>query len=409
MTTMTPVKNTPLQKNRLLVLCGIAFWGGVCFFVGRNSVRTEIVEREKIITVVQESMTAPVPVSNVTPANVDAKAGMTTAPSNSWDENRWHELTSQLGTVARNQMLAAVLEKLAVTDPQKAMGMAEAETNLKLRDELVQAVLRGWVTVAPMDAANWALALTNENQRNQSIATIFSSTVNTDPQSAMSIASQICRQNPEQAALYGSSFIQSLCHAGKFEMATQFAADGNTPSRPVWLIEAYSDWVKFQPAQAAQSVQAITDPDMHAEALRGLASGWSDIDPAGLAQFIMQLPSGESRGEMLGWALQNWAKVDPVAATGWITSNYRQIGGDMDSGFQSIATANALQPKVAVTWAEAITDPVRRSDALTVILQNWVHTDLTAAKQFFAATQNLLPPDREHISGIVNNDNLPTP
>jgi hypothetical protein len=188
-----------------------------------------------------------------------------------------------------------------------------------------------------------------------------------------------------------------------------FAADTDNPSRQTWLIEAYSDWAKFQPSEAAQAAQVITDPAMRNQALRGLASGWSDVDPAGLTQFVTQLPAGESRGEMLGWALQSWAKADPTAATAWVNNNYQKIGGDMDSGLQSIATENALQPNVAVVWAEAITDPARRSDALGVILQNWVNTDPVAAKQFFAATQNLLPADREHISDIISNGNATPP
>lgn len=377
------------------------------FVIGRQSVQQQITEREKIVrvvTVIHEQATTPTLATQGATVNVDSKI-----VPDEWNENRWRELDSQLGTASRNEMLAAMLEKLAVSDPQRAMALAEAETNLKLRGDLVQAVLRGWATVAPMDAANWALALTNENERNQSIATIFSSAVRTDPQSAVSVASQICRENPEQAVFYGLSLIQSLCQAGQFELATQFAADTDNPSRPAWLVEAYSDWAKFQPSQAAQAAQAMTDSEMRSQALRGLASGWSDVDPAGLAQFLTQLPAGESRGEMLGWALQNWANADPVAATAWVNNNYQKVGADMDSGFQSIATANALQPNVAVVWAEAITDPARRSDALTVILQTWIHSDPAIAEQYFSKTQNLLPADRERISAIIASSDAPSP
>jgi hypothetical protein len=112
---------------------------------------------------------------------------------------------------------------------------------------------------------------------------------------------------------------------------------------------------------------------------------------------------------MLGWALQNWAKADPDAVTGWVNNNFSILGSDLDQGLESIATATVLQPNVAVIWAEGITDPAMRSDALTVILRNWVNSDSATAKQYFAATQNLLPADREQISAIITNSDTPAP
>jgi hypothetical protein len=399
---MPPNKNSEPPKSWLPVAGGIIFVGVIGFIAGRHSVAPQIIEREKIVAVTQ---TSAVPLKPDAPAMVEIKAVIPAPTNNFWDESRWRELDGQLGTPARNQMLAALLEKLAATDPQKAMALAEAEANLKLRAELEQAVLRGWATTAPLAAAGWALALTDEPMRNQSIATILASAVATNPSSAIQFASQLCAQHPSEATVYGSGLISALNATGNFELAAQFAAQGADTSRPIWLADVYSQWAGLQPEQAAQAAGALTDPDARRAALNGLALGWAEANPAGLAQFALQLPADGTRGQMLNQALNQWARVDAVAATTWINNNYQQLGGDSDSSIATIATASTLPPQTATVWADAISDPARRSETLSIILQNWVHSDPAAARQFFSTTQNLLPADREQISAAITGIN----
>jgi hypothetical protein len=58
------------------------------------------------------------------------------------------------------------------------------------------------------------------------------------------------------------------------------------------------------------------------------------------------------------------------------------VGQVTDSGIATIATANTLPAQTTTAWTDAIGGPAKRSETLSVILHNRVHSDLAAAKQF---------------------------
>ena len=322
-----------------------------------------------------------------------------------WDEQEWNKLMSRPGTVARNKAMAEMLEKLAGTDPKRAMELAQAEGNLKLRANLEQAALRGWASTAPADAAKWALDLSNQSDRSAAISTVLTSAVAADPDEAVRVAKLIMQQEPGGDVGYGSSLIDALCNAGNFEAAAKFAADGDNSQRSFWLGAAYSKWAELQPEQAAAAANAITDPDLRNQALHGIVGGWAQADPVALTQYLSQLPSDGERRSMLGQALQNWVRLDPVAAASWI--NNSDMGPDLDEGVKAVANMDMfmgdIKPDTAVNWAESISDVTLRSEALVNLLHDWALIDLPAAKKYFETTTNLRPADREQIGEVIAN------
>jgi hypothetical protein len=369
-----------------------------CFYAGRFSTMSG-----------HESARPETPVATLPPVlnrpPVPAPVGDTVAKpvpaTNCWDEAQWRRLNSQPGTVARNQAMAALLEALAASDPQRALALAQAEKNLILRDTLLHASLRGWGRTAAEDAVNWALANTEASDRSAAIAAIFSGAAG-NPGEALSVAQRMCVNDPAGAAGYGNSIIDAFCDAGDFSAAVQFVANAdNDAHRSIWMAEAYSRWAALQPEQAAQAAAALTDPVARNEALHGIIGGWAQADPAGLTQFLADLPPGGDRGSMLGQALQSWAQLDPGAVADWINS--RGDSPDYDEGVAAVAGASFIKTDVALGWAESINDPQLRSATLANVLHNWVLEDLPAAKQFFDSTKDLLPADRQQISEIISN------
>lgn len=392
------------QHFRAGLWLGISVLSGACFLAGRFSASTSPVPAGSIqhVAAVKPAgpgpdMAAPVIIVQTNYVSVDAPV---------WDEADWNRWHSQPGTLARNTALAALLEKLAASDPQRAMALAQAENNLKLRDMLVQAVLHGWARTAPQDAANWANALTDPSARETAMDSVFAGAVAGSPEEAVRIGNLLIRQNPGEAVGYGSRLIDALCAAGDFAAASQLATGGDAGvQRSIWLAEAYSKWAELQPEQAAQAANALADPVARNEALHGIVGGWAEADPAGLAQYLSQQPPDTERGQMIGQALENWARLDPVAAANWMNTHAGDLGGDMDKGLQSVATMSGLQPDIAVAWAENITDEKLRSEALDDVLRNWVHSDPQAATTYFNTTQNLLPADRQQIAEILTDLN----
>jgi hypothetical protein len=322
-----------------------------------------------------------------------------TAPAPRWSELRWRTRLGEPGTPARNAALAEMLEALAATDPAHAMALAQGEANLILRDQLVQAALHGWARAAPISATNWALALLHPAARDAALSAVFSGAVSVNPNEAVRLVRSLVLQNPGGAIDYGNRMIDTLCDAGHFELAAKMAASGDDGQRSFWLGEAYSKWAALQPQPAAQAAAALEDSGLKNLALHGVVGGWSQANPGSAVQFILQLPAGPENGSLLSQALERWTKVDLKAASDWIDDH--EAGAAMDAGVSSVATKEYLPPDVAVGWAESVVNPKLRSETLVTVLRNWATVDLSAAKRYFDASQNLLPEDRKEIAGLI--------
>lgn len=329
----------------------------------------------------------------------DASHSPTTISADGWNEQDWQRTKAQPASPANTAALATMLEKLAVTNPQQSMGLAQAETNLLLRDIFVQAVLRGWAKSSVVDAARWVVALPISSAREAGLISVFSSAAAVDPEQAIRTGNALAAEYPGEAVGWGGHLIDALCQTGNFHSAAEFAASGGVGVRSFWLGEAYSKWASFQPQLAAQAAASLTDPGLRAEALRGVVGGWSMADPASLVQYVNQLPADTQKGSMMSQALQRWAKLDPVAASNWINNN--NGGPEMDQGIASVATMEALKPDVAASWAESIVNPKLRSETLVSVLRNWATTNVAVTKAYFEKSNDLLPEDRTEIAGVI--------
>ena len=396
--------STPAASNRpngLLIVCGILL-GVAGFFVGRLSVRVhdDGVTSSNAAVITVTNVIIPDGAITVLPPKVTEKPVGET--STAWEEKKWDELESQPGSPARNAALAAMLEKLATAKPDQAMKLAAAESNLKLHESLLQAALHGWARTAPSNAANWALALPDSDDRERALSTVFAGAIATNPDATVELGKSFIQplmsQDPAEAAQYGNRMIDALCDAGNFEAAAKMAgSDQDSSSR--WMAEAYSKWAEFQPEQAAQAAAALSDPVLRSQALHGIVGGWAEANPEALVQFVTQLPPDSENESLMSQSLQRWAKIDPDAASAWI--NKKESSPAMDAGVASVATMDSLKPEVAIGWAESVVDPKLRSETTVTVLRNWLTTDLTAAKNYFDTTKNLLPADREEVAGVI--------
>ncbi|MFT3783929.1 MAG: hypothetical protein QM790_18110 [Nibricoccus sp.] len=295
--------------------------------------------------------------------------------------------------------MAALLEQLAIIDPQKSLALAKAEPNLLLKEKFTQAALRGWAHSAPIDAARYALGILLPSSREACLNAVFSGAVAADPQQAIRAAQRLASENPSDDVGLGNHLIDALCQSGHFQSAGEFAAAGDAHTRAFWIGNAFSRWASFQPVQAAQAASALSDTETQNQALHGVVGGWAQADPSSLVQYVVNLPATSEKSSMIGQALQRWAKVDPVAASQWLNKN--EGGPEMDQGIASVATMEALKPDVAVGWAESISDPRLRSETLVSVLRTWSTTDLTATKSYLEKSKDLLPDDQDEMLGVL--------
>jgi hypothetical protein len=382
----------------MTAILGALFFGLLCFLGGRFSAPSSTPaippktnnESSRVETKTAASVAKPLR------ENPDDLISATPA----WNESQWRDLLARPGTVARNAALAAMLEALAATDPAQAIALAQAEGNRVFREQLIQAVLHGWARTAPMDAVKWVTTYVNPLVREAAFTSVFAGAVAANPAEAVRTGQFLIAQNPGEAVGYGGHLIDALCDAGQFEMAAKMAVNGDRSQRASWLGEAYSKWAALQPEQAAQAAAAVDDPVARNFALHGVVGGWAEADPPGLIQFVSQLPADEEKNSMLSQALQRWTKVDLKAASEWI--NHNEMGAAMDEAVSSVAAQDNIKPDVAVSWAESVVDPKRRSETLVAVLRNWATSDLPAARRYFDTSDHLLPEDRQEIAGVIS-------
>ena len=313
-------------------------------------------------------------------------------PGNEDLEARWAELSAQPGTPAGENELAGLIEKLAGLDPEHAISLAAAQTNLRLRASFLRAALKGWGATRPEAAAEWAQAETVMD-RAQALNALLQGAVQ-DPGRATSLTAALMQKNPDRAMEYGGDLISALTEAGRFDCAANFAVSGTENCRDDWMLAAYSRWAEFQPQAAVASAMQITDPVLRDTALNAVTVGWSPTDPKGMVDFAQNhLPPGQQNSALSG-AIGFWADSDPAAAAAWINQN--DPGASSDTGVAEIALSPQLrqQPELAANWAESIFNPGLRLDTLAAVIEKWAAVDFSSAENYVENSPSLAPEDR---------------
>lgn len=314
-------------------------------------------------------------------------------------QRQWQELMSCPDSPQRNQALIALLEKLAETDPARAMAFAETATDTNLRSELYQATLRGWAAMDPDGASAWAKTQ-NRMDRGLAMAAVLHGAVR-NPEDAEDLVRRLSEQDPARAEDYGSYLIFALGRVGEFSRAAAFATGGSAEARMNWINAAYSRWAIQNPEAALASVAGLTDPDVMNNALAAALGGWGRRDPKAVADFGLLLPEGPER-KMALTVLQSWSEGDVVGAANWLVNVVPSP--EVDGSVVNIASSprTLQQPQVAFAWANSIFDPQRRRDALVGVLENWLRADAASARNYVATSPDLQTDDRELLIQAMN-------
>ncbi|MGC4072662.1 MAG: hypothetical protein QM760_09115 [Nibricoccus sp.] len=302
------------------------------------------------------------------------------SPSSPWAD-RWEETLSLTSNPARTRALAALLEELARTDPQRALSLAQNQPDWRLRDILRDASLRGWATVAPEAAGDWALGVRIEDRRAVVGAVLQGAAVH--PDATVSLALRLCSADPAPAGDYGHAAIAALVNAGAFSHAADFGAAMGSEKYSFLFKSAYFEWARQRPAEALAAAEKITNPQLAAQARSQAITGWSWADASGLANHALTLPAGPERSQALAEALPLWLERYPEEAADWIQKN--DTGSEFDTGLAAIANQQSLlksSPTAAINLASDISDPSKRTETMRSVFQQWAARDPQAARAY---------------------------
>jgi len=322
-----------------------------------------------------------------------AEAVSAAAPAKTEDLGKhWDELSGLSRTPAGEGEMAALIEKMAEQDPQRAIALAAAQTNLRLRAALLRSALKGWGTADPEAAAKWAQSETVMDQA-QAINALLQGAVQ-DPDKAVRVAATLMQNDSSRASEFGGDLISALTETGQFVRAANFAASGPASSREDWMLPAYSRWAEFQPQAAVASAMQIADPGLREAAFNAITAGWSPTDPKGVVDFARTSLPPEQQNAALSSAIGFWADNDPVAAAMWINQNDPGVASDTGAAEIALSPQLARKPEVAVTWAESISCPELRSETLQALLAKWAAFDFSSAENYVENSPALAPEDR---------------
>lgn len=313
------------------------------------------------------------------PKNIPVKTE-STAPAG-W-QSEWEKITQLPPSAKRERDLAALLEKLAVTDAPAAIAFAYSEPNLKARTVLIGAVLRGWSEVAPREAVAWSVKYLDEQGRRDTHEALIAGLA-TSGEAPAELLTLLCQTDPPLASDYAIALIGALTRTNRFPEALEAAFTAPSEQLDHWVGTAFRHWAEYQPEEALKAVATVTNPSARAVAMQNIAIGWASNSPAAMARYAEQLPPGEWRQTVLRESLQSWVRTDTAAAIKWIEQYDPEPA--LDSGTAAIATLPALitvKPDVAASWAESIVDRELRESTLGDVIRQWSQRDAVAARNY---------------------------
>jgi hypothetical protein len=317
-------------------------------------------------------------------------------------EVRWRELSQRPACLRTTRERAAFLEDLARRDPQQALKLALAESNLLVRDELRAAALRGWAAVASDAAADWAMAQPVLGERMRCVGPVLEGAVE-NPGEAIRIALKLCEADPEPALAYGHELVNAMVNrAGDFESAVTFARSASmVEGQSVLVDSAYYQWAQQEPERLFAEIASLKDSESREAAMNGLIQGLANSDASTLAEYAKTLPEGDDRSVMFSAALPEWGIRDPDAALQWI--NEAGPHPDFDRGLSALAGRSAMSPDLnplqAMELTDNITDSVMRGMAKSDIFLQWARADYSAAEKYARSVRN--PEYREMYLGTL--------
>jgi len=319
-----------------------------------------------------------------------------------FSEERWQQLSSVRRTPVTEKEMAAYLEELAKSDSQRAMALAIAEKNDRLRQALQGAVLHGWASVSPDDAAAWALAQP-DGEKQAAMEVVLAGAARL-PELALKLGLRLCQNEPALASDYGQFLVHGLTELGEYEAAARFAAENKIGNQGGLLNMAFTEWASREPERALAASNSISNPEARSAAFQGVIMGWIMANPAATAAFGATMAPGEDRTQVISQSLPQWASRDPLAASEWMLKTI-QPGPDLDAGAAAVAAMPNLvsqRPEIAVSWAENIAEPLLRANTLRVIAQQWVERDAAGLRRFIETNPNLAPADRSALQEGLN-------
>jgi hypothetical protein len=215
---------------------------------------------------------------------------------------------------------------------------------------------------------------------------------------ALSAGRRLLADDPSDAKGRAGDYLLSLCNAGQFQLALQFASEAPVDLKSGWLKAVFTRWAEVQPRDAIAALASLDDSPERTSLFQSVADAWAANDPAALAKYAGSLADGDDKTYALNQVVDNWSLQDPEAFSGWLNST--PAGVDLDQAIARMISktdeANRSS-EVAMKWVDCINDPALHYNALLQVLGQWNQSNPAAARKYVGTVSWLDESQRQEI------------
>lgn len=222
-----------------------------------------------------------------------------------------------------------------------------------------------------------------------------------NPAAAVNLGQQLMREFPDRAAEIGTIVIGALVRDSHHAAALELAQNGPQANRVEWLQIVLSDWARTDAGSLI--VDQLREKAVDLDTFALVTKKWAASAPTELARYALALPPGEYRSTALAAALDPWVQQDPSAVANRLPLLTEPIERDLFFAALVLKTDSALRPTgQRLLWAEAITDPALRRNALDRVVREWSANDPSAARRYLAGSADFNSEQRQALLAALN-------
>ncbi len=331
----------------------------------------------------------------------------------------------------RNAALDAVFQRIAGSDPARAIALLDEVQDPTLRNTLAVRVTNLWIEQSPDAAARWldgsgetvlvrdafdaqlaraasrwsaydasaatTLLAGRKNLGDASLAALVNVSAEwgrKDPANALAWAQNLPAADPRrfgivQGILAGwaerdpvgaAAYLQTRLYDGGEGSELYFSTVGLVAER----------WARTDLNAAAQWSATLPSRRARRDALRRVAAAWAATDLPGAARWAGTLAADAGRGDVWQVIVATWPGNDFDGEGAWVSN--LPAGTDRDETVALHAGKIApTDPEKALMWARTINGAEIQARSVDAILSGWARTDPAAARNWAAANGVALP------------------
>lgn len=294
----------------------------------------------------------------------------------------WFEIVDRLPSgQRRDELLSALLGRIAFRDPEEAMGLIGAIGSVNAREDALREILRSWGGRDPSSALEWIEAdreVVPGRLRAARMEAWMEGYARAAPAAAFEYALDLpenTRDERHRKRRMVETVVEERVAAGRVSEALRDLEQlPPGPVRDDAFSELYAEWAKDNPAAAGEHFLANRG-DAGERVAAGLVRTWAETDPLEAAGFVASLGAEDPAFEAaVSSLIERWSRYDLEGPGRWL--NELPSSGEIDRAVAVFSMrASGEDPAGAMTWAESISSESMRTRVMSGVAGNWKETD----------------------------------